>query len=186
MDGCIWWGRPNKGSSLVPSTAPQVLWLSWSVTTTIRKWKAFLPRHGSWGFVPHLMHSGSTTYIMATWRVLTDRVNAHFVWLLGFQLNFSFLCLVFKLPLFSLHFFQLSIIALCFFFSNLLWFSSSFRILWLSFCILWLLPLRYVSLFLFPFLFYGIDRLCSVSDFFSVSGLLGLSSLFFCFLVFHG
>ena len=34
---------------------------------------------------------------------------------------------------------------------------------------------EYVSLFPFPSLFYGMDRLCSVSDFFSVLRLLGLS-----------
>ena len=34
---------------------------------------------------------------------------------------------------------------------------------------------EYASLFPFPSLFYGMDRLCSVSNFFSVLGLLGLS-----------
>ena len=44
-----------------------------------RKMKGFLTRHGSWGFVPHLMHSGDATHIVATWCVLTSGVNAPFV-----------------------------------------------------------------------------------------------------------
>ena len=44
-----------------------------------QKMKGFLPRHGSWGIIPHLMRSGGTTHIVATWRVLTGGVNAPFV-----------------------------------------------------------------------------------------------------------
>jgi len=44
-----------------------------------QKMKGFLPRHGSWGIVPHLMRSGGTTRIMATWHVLTGGVNAPLV-----------------------------------------------------------------------------------------------------------
>ena len=66
-----------------------------------QKMKGFLIRHGSWDFAPHLMHGGSATHIMATWRVLTSGVNAPIVWLLGFPLNFSFCTLVFKLSFFS-------------------------------------------------------------------------------------
>ena len=44
-----------------------------------RKMKGFLIKHGSWGFVLHLMHSGSATHIMVTWRVLTSGVNVPFV-----------------------------------------------------------------------------------------------------------
>ena len=36
-------GHPRKESSSVPSTAPQVLWSSWCVTTIIRRWKVFCP-----------------------------------------------------------------------------------------------------------------------------------------------
>ena len=41
-----------------------------------QKMKGFLSRHGSWGFAPHLMHSGGATYIVATWSALTSGVNA--------------------------------------------------------------------------------------------------------------
>ena len=41
-----------------------------------QKMKGFLTRHGSWGFVPHLMRSGGTTHIVATWHVLISGVNA--------------------------------------------------------------------------------------------------------------
>ena len=44
-----------------------------------QKMKGFLTRHGSCGFVPHLMRSGSATHIMATWHVLISGVNAPFV-----------------------------------------------------------------------------------------------------------
>ena len=44
-----------------------------------QKVKGFLPRHGSWGIVPHLTHSGGTTHIVAIWRILTNGVNALFV-----------------------------------------------------------------------------------------------------------
>ena len=87
-----------------------------------QKMEGFLPRHGSWGIIPHLMRSGSAMLIVAMWRVLISGVNASFVWLLGFPLNFNFLCLVFKLPL-SLCPFTFSnffpIITLCSFFSDL-------------------------------------------------------------------
>ena len=67
-----------------------------------QKMKGFLIKHGSWDFAPHLMHGGSATHIMATWRVQTSGVNAPIVWLLAFLLNFSFCALVFKLSFFSL------------------------------------------------------------------------------------
>ena len=41
-----------------------------------RKMKGSMTRHGSWGFIPHLMRSGGVTRIVATWRVLTSGVNA--------------------------------------------------------------------------------------------------------------
>ena len=44
-----------------------------------RKMKGFLTKHGSWGFVPYLMHSGSATHIVATWSVLTSGDNVPFV-----------------------------------------------------------------------------------------------------------
>ena len=52
--------------------------------------KGFLTKHGSGGIVPHLMRSGGTTHIMATWRVLTGRVNAPFCVTLGFLAEFHF------------------------------------------------------------------------------------------------
>ena len=83
----------KKGSSSVPSAAPQVLWSSWRVVARHddhQKMKSFLPRHGSWGNVPYLMRSGGATRIMAMWHVLISGVNTPIVWLLGFPLNFSF------------------------------------------------------------------------------------------------
>ena len=41
-----------------------------------QKMNGFLPRHGSWGIVPHLMRSGGATRVVATWHVLTGGVNA--------------------------------------------------------------------------------------------------------------
>ena len=112
----------------------------------------FLPIHGSWSNIPYLMHSGDATHIMATWRVLINRVNASVVWLLCFPLNFSFFSLVFKLP-FSLCPFTFSnfftIIALCSFFYDLFHLAifielrpmvASFEVCFLfslSFCFLW-------------------------------------------------
>ena len=44
-----------------------------------QKMKGSVTRHGSWVFVPHLMRSGDTTRIVATWCVLTSGVNAPIV-----------------------------------------------------------------------------------------------------------
>ena len=122
----------GKREFVSPISRPQGLWSSWRVTMTIRRWKVFY------------------SDIVAIWHVLTSGANVPFVWLLGFPLNFSFLCLVFKLPFFPLSpslFPTLSQSLLCAFSSPI---CSTLRFS-LSFCILWLLPLWYVSLF--PFLF---------------------------------
>ena len=102
MDEYIWWDRPGKLNSSVPSAPPQVLWSSWCAMMTIRRWKVSWPRHGSWDFAPHLMRGAGATPIMATWHVLISGVNAPIVWLLNFLLNFSFRALVLKLLFFSL------------------------------------------------------------------------------------
>ena len=117
-----------------------------------QKMKGFLPKHGSWSNIPYLMRSGGATRILATWHVLISGVNASFIWLLGFLLNVSFLCLVFKLP-FSLCPFTFSNsfpnIARCSFFSDLFHLAiffelhpviASFEVCFLfslSFCFLW-------------------------------------------------
>ena len=44
-----------------------------------QKMKGFLIKHGSWDFAPHLMRGGGIIYIVATWRVLTSRINAPIV-----------------------------------------------------------------------------------------------------------
>ena len=41
--------------------------------------KGFLPKHGSWDLVPHLMHNGGVVHIVATWYALTGGVNAQLV-----------------------------------------------------------------------------------------------------------
>ena len=97
-----------------------------------QKVKGFLLRRDFWGFVPHLMRSGGAVHIVATWCVLTGGVNALRMCLLSFTLIFSFLCLVFKLPFFSLS-------------SSL---SLSFAIAPLYFCFSKLLSLRFFVLFL--------------------------------------
>ena len=72
-----------------------------------QKMKGFLLRHGSWGSVPHLMRSGGTICIVATWYVMIGGFNAPLMCLLGFPLVFSFSCPVllnFLSFLFLLHF----------------------------------------------------------------------------------
>ena len=72
--------------------------------------KGFLTRHGSLGFVPHLMDSGGAIHNMAMLRVLTSGVNVPFVLLLGFPLN----CFVLFLLQFVLAvFFKLQAFAFC-------------------------------------------------------------------------
>ena len=44
-----------------------------------QKVKGFLPKHGSWDLVLHLMCSGSAVHIVATWCALTGGVNAPLV-----------------------------------------------------------------------------------------------------------
>ena len=92
----------RQESSLVPSAAPLGSMIIVACHDDHQKVKGFLPKHGSWDIVLHLMRNGSAMHIVATWRVLTSGVNAPFVWLLGFSLIFSFLCLVFKLLFFPL------------------------------------------------------------------------------------
>ena len=41
-----------------------------------QKMKGFLFEYGSWDFTPRLMRGGGATRVMATWRVLTNGVNA--------------------------------------------------------------------------------------------------------------
>ena len=82
-------------SSSVPSVAPLGSVVVVACHDDHQRIKGFLARHGSWGSVPHLMHSGGATHIVAMWCVLTNGVNAPFMLLLGFPLNFSFLCLSF-------------------------------------------------------------------------------------------
>ena len=64
-----------------------------------QKVKGCLPKHDSWGFVPHLMqsggalmHSGGAVYIVATWHVMAGGVNVPLVWLFGFPAGFHFFC----------------------------------------------------------------------------------------------
>ena len=55
-----------------------------------QKMKGFLSRHDSRGSVSHLMHSGDTVHIVATWHIMTGGVNTPLMCLLGFPLIFSF------------------------------------------------------------------------------------------------
>ena len=93
---------PKKREFVSPISCPSGSVVVVECQDDHQKMKGFLTRHGFWGFVPHSMCSGGATHIVAMWCVLTSGVNAPFVWLLVFPLNFSFLCLVFKLPFFPL------------------------------------------------------------------------------------
>ena len=102
--------RPSgQKSLLVPSAAPPGSVVIITCHDDHQKVKGCLPRHESWGFVPHLMRSGGTlmrsggaVHIVATWHIMVGGVNAPLVRLFGFPLAFDFLCLVFKLPFSSL------------------------------------------------------------------------------------
>ena len=50
----------------------------------------FLLRCGSWGFVPHLVRSGSATHIVAIWLVLSGGFNAPLLLPLRFLAIFQF------------------------------------------------------------------------------------------------
>ena len=91
--GRVYLMRSSKKREFVgPITYPPGFVVIVTCHNNHQKMKGFLHRHGSWGIVPYLMHNGDATRIVATWRVLTNEVNAPFVWLFGFPLNFSFLC----------------------------------------------------------------------------------------------
>ena len=108
--------RPSgQESLLVPSAAPPGSVVIITCHDDHQKVKGCLPRHESWGFVPHLMRSGGTlmrsggvVHIVATWHVMAGGVNAPLVWLFGFPTSFQFFCvwfLNFLSLLFLLHFF---------------------------------------------------------------------------------
>ena len=69
----------GQESSLVPLAAPLGSMIIVACHDDHQKVKGFLPKHGSWDIVLHLMRNGSAMHIVATWRVLTSGVNAPFV-----------------------------------------------------------------------------------------------------------
>ena len=107
----------------------------------------------SWGFSPHLMHSGGTRHVVAMWLVLRGRFNAPFRVTLEFSAGFFFpvfCALFFKLPSFPLSssFFTL----LCCYYCSAL-FSPSYH----SYCdFLWVSDF---SLFLFFLCAFGFFRI---------------------------
>ena len=117
----------QEGSSVL-STTPLGSMVGLACHDDHQKVKGFLPRHDSWGSVPHLMSSGGAVPIVVTWHILMGRFDAPFVCLSSFPLIFSFLCPVFELPFFFLSS-SLSllcvIVSLCYFSYNFLHFSFS-------------------------------------------------------------
>ena len=66
----------GQESSSVPVAAPPIFVVVIACHDDHQKVKGFLPRHGSWDLVSHLMRNGGVVHIMATWHALIGRVNA--------------------------------------------------------------------------------------------------------------
>ena len=85
--------RPSgQESLLVPSAAPPGSVVIITCHDDHQKVKGCLPRHESWGFVPHLMRSGGTlmrsggaVHIVATWHVMSVELMLHLCDSLGFR-----------------------------------------------------------------------------------------------------
>ena len=77
-----------RGSS-VPLAAPSSSVVILACHDNHQKVKGFLLRRDSWGFVPHLMHSGGARHVMAMWRVLSGGFNAPLRVTLGFPTAFQ-------------------------------------------------------------------------------------------------
>ena len=69
----------GQGSSSAPLAAPSVSVVVIACHDDHQKVKGFLPRHGSWDLVSHLMRNGGFVHIMATWHAMTSGVNAPLV-----------------------------------------------------------------------------------------------------------
>ena len=69
----------GQESSSAPLAAPSVSVVVIACHDDHQKVKGFLPRHGSWDLVSHLMHNGGVVHIMATWHAMTSGVNAPLV-----------------------------------------------------------------------------------------------------------
>ena len=85
----------GQGSSLIPSTAPPGSVIIIACSDDHQKVKGCLPKCESWGFVPHLMWSGSAllrssgvVHVVATWHVMVGGVNAPLLWPFGFPTSF--------------------------------------------------------------------------------------------------
>ena len=83
-------GLSGQGGLLGLSVAPPSFVVVFMCHDDHQKMKGFLSKHDSRGSVPHLMHSGDTVHIVATWHIMTGGVNTPLMCLLGFPLIFSF------------------------------------------------------------------------------------------------
>ena len=77
QDGQVYLMRSSKEDEFVsPISCPPGSMVVVMCHDDHQKMKGFLIGHGSWDFTPRLMRGGGTTRVMATWRVLTNGVNA--------------------------------------------------------------------------------------------------------------